>query len=289
VYTKLPRDAYLAIADEAKKQGLSFAGHVPESVSAAVASDLGQKSIEHITGIVLACSEQEDKLRHEVMEAMTKADNAAAVALMRRIQARAADSYSEKRARALYARFIRNGTWQVPTLTVLRALASYDDPTFNADQRVKYMPAYIRSFWDRKPSPDAAAALKQGYQRAVRIVRAMHRAGVPFLAGTDVTNPFVFPGFSLHDELALLVAEGGFTPLEALQAATRDPARFLGLEKDLGTVQEGKLADLILLEADPLADITNTRKIAAVVVNGKFLSREALDKMLAEVEAAQKK
>jgi imidazolonepropionase-like amidohydrolase len=289
VYTKLPRDAYLAIADEAKKQGLSFAGHVPESVSAAEASDLGQKSIEHVTGIALACSEQEDKLRREEVEAMAKADNAAVVALMRRTQARAADSYNEKKAQALYARFVRNRTWQVPTLTVLRAMGSLGDPRFTADGRVKYMSTYIRSFWDRKLPPDVAAVLKQGYKRATRTVRAMHQAGVPLLAGTDVTNPYVFPGFSLHDELALLVSEGGLTPLEALQAATRNPARFLGMENDLGAVQQGKLADLVLLQADPLKDITNTRKIAAVVVNGKLLSREALDSMLAEIEAANKK
>jgi imidazolonepropionase-like amidohydrolase len=117
----------------------------------------------------------------------------------------------------------------------------------------------------------------------------MHRAGVSFLAGTDVTNPYVFPGFSLHDELALLVEEGKFTPLEALQAATRNPARFLGLEQELGTVEKGKVADLALLDADPLQDVKNTQKIAAVIVGGKLLDRAALDRMLAEVEGPSKK
>lgn len=202
---------------------------------------------------------------------------------------RSGGGFSDKRARALYARFVRNGTWQVPTLTVLRGMASLDDPQFTADPRLKYLPPVFRSWWSQKPTPEAAAAMKGLYRRSAGLVRAMHRAGVPFLAGTDTPNPFVFPGFSLHDELALLVGEGGFTPLEALQAATRDPARFLGREKDLGTVEPGKLADLVLLDADPLADIHNTTRIAAVVANGRLLPRDRLDRMLAEVEAANRK
>src|SRR5262249_6332302 len=248
VYTKLPREAYLAIVEEAKKQGLPFAGHLPESVSAAEASDLGQKSIEHLSGVVLACSDREDELRREAVAALAKADNREVQELVGRIYTRAADSFSDKRARALYARFVRNGTWQVPTLTVLRSMANLDDPKFTADPRVKYMPPdLIHSYWSMRLAPEAAASMKGWYRRSAGLVRAMHRAGVSFLAGTDTINPFVFPGFSLHDELALLVAEGGFTPLEALQAATRDPARFLGREKDLGTVEPGKLADLVLL------------------------------------------
>ncbi len=291
VYTKLPREAYLAIADEAKKQGLPLAGHLPESVSAAEASDLGQKSIEHLTGVELACSDREDELRREAVATLAKADNQAAMELLGRIGARAADSFSDKKARALYARFVRNGTWQVPTLTVLHSLVRLDDPKFTADPRAKYMSPALRSYWSlMKLSPETVAMLKRAYKRETGLVRAMHRAGVPFLAGTDTPGvPYVFPGFSLHDELALLVVEGGFTPLEALQAATRDPARFLGREKDLGTVEQGKLADLVLLDADPLIDIHNTTKIAAVVANGRLLPRDRLDQMLADVEAANRK
>jgi imidazolonepropionase-like amidohydrolase len=291
VYTKLPRDAYLCIADEAKKQGLPFAGHVPESVSAAEASDLGQKSIEHLTGVELACSDSEDELRREAVATLAKADNQVAMELLGRIDARAADSFSDKKARALYARFVRNGTWQVPTLTVLHSLVSLDDPKFTADPRVKYMPPSILSYWSLiKLPPEMTVGLKRRYKRATGLVRAMHQARVPFLAGTDTPGvPYVFPGFSLHDELALLVAEAGFTPLEALQVATRDSARFLGRDKDLGTVEPGKLADLVLLDADPLADIHNATKIAAVVANGRLLSRRELDRMLTGVEASNKK
>src|SRR5262249_49015041 len=288
VYTKLPREPYLSIADEAKQQGLPSAGHVPESVSAAEASDLGQKSIEHLTGVELACSDREDELRREAVAILAKADNQVAMELLGRIDAQAADSFSDRKARALYARFVRNGTWQVPTLTVLHSLVSLDDPKFTADPRVKYMLPSLSSYWSLiKLPPEMTAMLKRTYKRATGRVRAIDQAGVPFLAGTDTPGvPYVFPGFSLHDELALLVAEGGFTPLEALQATTRDPARFLGREKDLGTVEPDKLADLVLLDADPLAEIHNTTKIAAVMVNGTLLPRNELDKMLAEVEAA---
>ena len=170
VYTKLPREAYLSIADEAKKQGLPFAGHVPESVSAAEASDLGQKSIEHLTGVELACSDREDELRREAVATLAKADNQAAMELLGRIGARAADSFSDKKARALYARFVRNGTWHVPTLTVLHSLVSLDDPKFTADPRVKYMPPSLRSYWSLiKLSPETAAGLKRDVQAGRRV------------------------------------------------------------------------------------------------------------------------
>lgn len=116
----------------------------------------------------------------------------------------------------------------------------------------------------------------------------MRRAGVEFLAGTDALNPYCFPGFSLHDELVLLV-NAGLTPMEALQAATLNPARFLGKEKELGTVEKGKVADLVLLEANPLKDIRNTQKINAVTIRGKLIPKSELEQMLATVEAANRK
>ena len=187
VYTKLHREAYLAIADEVKKQGLPFAGHLPESVSAAEASDLGQKSIEHLTGVELACSDREDELRREAVAALAQADNQAAWELLGRIGARAADSFSEKKARALYARFVRNGTWQVPTLTVLRSLVSLDDPEVHRRPARQVHAPVLALVPGRtmKPSPETAAGLKRRYKQATGLVRAMHQAGVPFLAGTD--------------------------------------------------------------------------------------------------------
>jgi len=113
----------------------------------------------------------------------------------------------------------------------------------------------------------------------------MRRAGVEFLAGTDTPVMALVPGFSLHDELEAFV-DAGFSPAGALRAATLAPARFLGRERELGTVEKGKLADVVLLDADPLKDVRNTRRIAAVVVNGRYLSRGELQRILGEVEAA---
>jgi len=125
---------------------------------------------------------------------------------------------------------------------------------------------------------------KKVFSKKLEIVGPMRRAGVKFIAGTDLGNPYCFPGFSLHDELGLLV-KAGLTPMEALQAATYNAAEFLGMKDSLGTVEAGKIADLVILEADPIVDIGNTRKIDAVVVNGKYYPKPALDEMLAKVEA----
>jgi imidazolonepropionase-like amidohydrolase len=126
------------------------------------------------------------------------------------------------------------------------------------------------------------------FRKLLETVGAMHRAGVPILAGTDLGNPFIFPGFSLHDELELFV-QAGLTPMEALQTATLNPAKYLGLSGSLGTIEKGKIADLVLLEANPLESITNTQKVAAVVTNGRYLPKESLQKMVADVEAKANK
>jgi imidazolonepropionase-like amidohydrolase len=220
------------------------------------------------------------------VEALTKLDNGGFRELMIRNQAKALDTFSDEKAKAVFAHFAKNRTWQDPTLTVLHAIASLDEPNVTNDPRIKYMPGYVRSMWKPRLPPEVLADLKRGYRKATALVTAMHRAGIPFLAGTDVTNPYCFPGFSLHDELALLVEECKFTPLEALQCATSNPAKFFGMEQDLGTVEKGKLADLVLFDANPLEDIKNTQRIAAVVANGKLITKVELQKMLTDVEAA---
>jgi imidazolonepropionase-like amidohydrolase len=294
VYNLLPRDVYFAIADEAKKQGLPFAGHVPWSVSAAEASDAGQKSMEHLYGILLACSSKEAELTKDLSEAR-KDPTTPDRALLRRVNQQIVDTYDASKAAALFAKLKANGTWQVPTLTVLRSMAYLDDPNHTNDKRLKFMPPTVRITWNPKNdfrfkniTKEDFAQQKKLFERNLELVSAIHRAGVGILAGTDVFNPYCFPGFSLHDELELLV-KAGLSPMEALQTATLNPAKYLDQLKDFGTVEQGKIADLVLLEADPLTDIKNTREIAAVVVSGKLLPRETLQKIFADMEATANK
>ena len=292
VYDGVPRDAYFAIAAESKRQRIPFAGHVPISVTTREASDTGQGSIEHLGSILEGSSTAERELRGWAGPPAQAGDLSA---IPRRIAARGGrmlDTYSDERARELFRHLVRNHTRQVPTLLVKKIWAYVDDISAVEDPRFRYVPLSVREEWSpqrqllyRYRTPEFIAYNKRLYQKEMDLVGAMHRAGVEFMAGTDVGGAYTYYGFSLHDELALFV-EAGFTPLEALQAATRNPARFLGQLNSLGTVERGKLADLVLLEADPLEDIRNTRRVNAVVLNGRYLPQEALRRMLADAEAA---
>ncbi|HET6179567.1 MAG TPA: amidohydrolase family protein [Candidatus Sulfotelmatobacter sp.] len=275
----IPRAAVFAIADEAHKQGITFVGHVPDAIRASEASDAGQKSFEHLIGVF----EGSSPLEGEFIKG-TKSEG------------KFLSTYDPKRAAVLFALLAKNHTWQCPTLVWERGGNLINQTDSAHDTRAKYAPAYWKDVtWKRFTeeivhdfNTDDLATRKRFVEKELDVVNAMHHAGIEFLAGTD-TPPgvYVFPGFSLHEELQRFVA-AGFTPMEALQTATLNPAKFLGLDDRLGTIEQGKLADLVLLDANPLDDIRNTQKIAAVIVNGRYLSRAELDRMLAGAEAAAK-
>ena len=273
----IPRDAVFAIADEAKKQGITFVGHVPDSVRASEMSNAEQKSFEHLIGIFEGSSPLEDQFIKGP-----------------KTESQFLSTYDPARAAALFALLAKNQTWQCPTLVWERGGNLIDETDFAHDTRAKYVPAYWKDVtWKRFTdqiehdfNTNDLATRKRFVAKELEVVNAMHRAGIPFLAGTD-TPPgvYIFPGFSLHEELQRFVA-AGFTPLEALQTATLNPAKFLGMEGRLGTIEKRKLADMVLLDSNPLDDIRNTQKIAGVIVNGRYLSRADLDKMLAGAETA---
>jgi imidazolonepropionase-like amidohydrolase len=201
-------------------------------------------------------------------------------------------TYSPEKAQRIFSRLVANQTWQVPTLVTKRVLAEIDDIARADDPRLRYVTAAEREWWSpaknffaRYRTPAYIVWRKEMYRREVEMAGIMRRAGVPLLAGTDFISAYIFPGFSLHDELALLV-EGGLTPMEALQAATLGPARFLGEERTMGTIQKGRVADLVLLDADPLADIHNTQRIDAVVLRGRYLGREERERLFEAAVAA---
>lgn len=292
VYDNVSRESYFAIAAEAKRDSVPLVGHVPLSVTALEASDAGQKSIEHLDGLDYVISSRGDALRGDRLARIGKPPQPGEMMkLPMRIAnelTELADTYDESRARDLFAHLARNGTWQVPTLSVAHVYGSIGDSGLYADERLKYVARQERDGWEHNPIvhieiPEYVQARKRALQQAMRITRAARQAGVQFLAGTDSGGvPYLYYGFSLHDELVLLV-ETGFTPMEALQAATRNAAEFLGFQ-DAGTIETGKRADLVLLAADPLADIHNTEKIEAVVLGGNFLNRQELDMLLANAE-----
>jgi hypothetical protein len=288
VYSYLGRDTFTAITDEARALGISFGGHVPDRVPAALASDLGQRSIEHRYGLFIATSAHEDEIRRDI-DALPVDPQGAWFAQIRTWERLAADSYSPARAAALFERLVRNGTHLSPTLTVLRTFADPAESHVD-DPRLRYFPQWLRDYWEqaillRAPStPEQLAVQRAYYEAFARLVATAREAGVGVIAGTDAGNPYCFPGFGIHDELALLVA-GGLTPMQAIQAATRDAAAFVGLGESVGTVTPGKHADLLILDANPLADIRNTQQIHAIVAAGRFIDGEQRAQILADVEA----
>ena len=275
----ISHDAYLAAAAEARKIGIPAVGHVPDQVRIREAIAAGQKSIEHLMGSFEGCSSEEEKFvtgQGNLKLLLTTAD--------------------KKKCDALTAELARTQTWECPTLTWQRGGTFLDQRDLKNDPLGKYIPAYWRDVtWKRFTDEMMPDLLKdplelrhEYFARNLQMVGTQHRAGVPFLAGTDsAPGVFIVPGFSLHDELSNFV-EAGFTPMEALQTATSNPAKFFGIESSTGSIEAGKSADAILLRANPLDDIHNTRKIAAVIANGHYYDRKALDNLLSQIEAAAK-
>ena len=294
VYTLLPREAFLAIAEAANQRDFPFAGHVPIAVTAGEASDAGQRTIEHFSDSLLPyCLTAEDEILTELRAAAAGPDPVQAyAAAFFGMLPRFLETFDPGKVEALATRFVANQTWFTPTLILGQNAALVGDPAQTADPRLRFMPSEVVATWnpqgDVHPAPrrrKTAAMTRQLMDTGAAITETMQRTGVPLMAGTDVGLPHLFPGFSLHDELALLV-ESGLTPLEALQAATRNTAQAVGLGDELGTVEVGKLADLVLLDADPLAAITSTTRIAAVVANGRLFEKAELQGLLLAAEQA---
>lgn len=290
----LSRDLFFAVAAEAQRQRLAVVGHVPESVPIVEAAKAGMKTFEHSYGLLQACSSNRAETAREIQEAIAGKSGAEAVGALVRTTDRLYGkqgrerTYSERNCLETAAALGPAGMWQCPTLAVRLGFVRMVDPELQTDARLEYMDEAMRRSWpslgrvygggtplDAASVADRRIRLEQESRNAV--VLASH--GVPVLAGTDVGNPYVFPGFSLHEELALLV-KAGLSPLAALQAATLNPARFLGRENQFGAVEKGKVADLVLFSANPLEKISNSEKIWAVVANGHYFDRHDIDRIL---------
>ncbi len=273
---------YFAFAAEARRMRIPFGGHLPAELGVTMvqASDSGHRFFDHFNSsgkdLSALCIRHESWARHRFTASAWRNHG---------------DSASVATCRTLAQQLARNGSWFVPTILITTAAGLFERGPgtdvaerylSHAGQLDHYAPISLARYARFGPTlpVDSASA------RAPRsgVMEIMQHAGMPILAGTDVAPDFpnILPGFSLHAELAILVAEG-LTPLEALRAATVNPAKAFHATDSLGTIAPGKLADLVLLEANPLEDITNTEKIFAVVANGRYFGRAALDQLLAEV------
>ena len=260
VHSQLNAESYFAIARRARERGIVFAGHVPRVVGSAAASDSGQKSIEHLLAIPADCS------------------IADSIALQPRFTVQGAlGRCSSEDLAPLYARFVRNGTYVTPTFTAQVEVATWPKRSVPGDTVAHYLPKMVRDYVasifpmpDSIP-PNADSVGLAMLNKRLRQVATMQRAGVHILTGTDAPLRNSPPGFGLHEEFTLL-ARGGMTPFEILKSATLEPARYFGMLDSSGTVTPGKLADLVLLDANPLRNINNTRRISAVIANGRLFS-----------------
>lgn len=259
VQDAIPHDIYVAVANEAQLNHISFVGHIAPTLLPEEASDLGQHSIEHLGGrfwgVLIGSSARESELHAEEVQMYQEILNALEhhepppTANMRSAFTRAiVESYEPQKAAALIARFRKNNTWQCPTLVVLHTLWTAGESQYTSEDL---------SWADRL------------LRKNVELVPMMQKAGVGLLAGTDL--PPNAKNGTIHDELADLV-EAGLTPMQALETATHNPAVFLGKLDSLGTIEPGKLADLVLLNGNPLDDIHNTSRISAVIFRGRIIS-----------------
>jgi cytosine/adenosine deaminase-related metal-dependent hydrolase len=257
-------EVFTAIGRAAGEAGTQLVGHYVWIVSLEESADGGQRSVEH--NILPGFNEK---------------------------------PLEEKRA--IFEALLRNDTHLVPTLVTNKSetlppeevMAIVQDEKGRLDRRNRYVSASIRKGWletaalnaadEERPPPEVIEQMIASSDQFVMEARA---AGVKLLAGTDVPTTGTFLGFSLHDELGLLVERYDFTPMEALRSATALPAAFMDVDGEVGTIEEGKRADLVLLDADPLSDISNTRQIAMVIANGRVFDRARLEEILREIETS---
>ncbi|MEM6455889.1 MAG: amidohydrolase family protein [Acidobacteriota bacterium] len=292
VYDALLPAQHAALLDAARARGVSVVGHRPRSVAAIDAARAGQRSIEHARLFLFEAFAGSDTLRARYARAYDAVARGEMpddrVPLDTDLMRAMLDEHDPARFAAIVNVLVEHDTWFCPTHLTREMDARADDPAYRSDPRLRYVHVLQRRLWRADadgmvtldPSPRGRQTFRDVHAKALQLTGAAHRAGVRILAGTDANDSYVVPGFSLHDELALLV-EAGLTPAEALRTATVNPAAFFGRAGLHGVVAPGAAADLLVLSADPLRDIGHTRAIDAVIVDGALYRRGALDAMLA--------
>ena len=282
IYEMVSPEVFAVLVEEAQSRGLPMDGHVPLSMQA---RDVGPhvQSLEHLRNIEMDCTANPDVAVAERRQLLTNPDGIPGGTLRsqlhRTYRLPSVAAYDEAGCREVLASMMT--TIQVPTLR-LNAL-SLQPPFARSDwgEVLEKLPADVAADWGAPGvgplggrNDDAAFP-----NWSLFLVDLMHQAGVPIGAGTDTPIAFAAPGYSLHSELEMLV-RAGLSPIEALRSATLRPAEFFGLEGEMGTIEPGRLADLVLLSGNPLDDITQTRSVQAVVTKGQLLDRSELDALV---------
>ncbi len=275
VYNKIPKEVYFELVKEAKNRGLKVEGHVPMSVSVIDASNAGQKSFEHLLGIPDICTSEplfKNKYENNWFAAVMNSDDYGKLVI------------DEKLASKNFEVLRKNNSYICPTLVVWYNYF-HPDELFENDPNVKKFSNDIAGFWNgeivkyRNKDQSYKQMMINKYNNLKKVTNLLYKSGVPLLTGTDVINPYVYPGYSLHKELVLL-KECGIPDAEILKMATLNAAEFLEISDNYGSVEKEKIASLVILEDNPLKDISNTKKIESVILNGKLINRKELDKLL---------
>ena len=279
VFSEVREPQWRAILAEARALQIPVCGHIPAEVGLLEAATAGQRSNEHLTQVYEACSSKEK----EWLGARKDLANKDLMKLRETQETPVLESFDQSTCDRTAAALARTKQAQVPTLVLPFFEAQGAPKNFRDDARWRYLrpdeqARWERAFADGYPVPGDKLAARR-LDVSLKIVKTLGAAGVRILTGTDTPMPQVYPGFSLHKELALLV-EGGLRPADALRAATIWPAEFLGLGSTIGSVDPGKRADLLLLNGNPLSDISQTQCIHAVVLDGRLLLRTDLDGLL---------
>jgi imidazolonepropionase-like amidohydrolase len=287
VYSRLTPETFYAIAKRCRELNIKFLGHVPQKVKLIDASNAGMYSMEHLLGITEAFSDIEDSIFAIVnkVDFATASPTAMAALLAERQTLLAKRKIVPEKVEKTSAVLRSNHTWIVPTLAVQKGFAYMDVLDTVKDERFDYLPHEITDSWkiknDFRVKNRTAQQWKDAktiYKNNVEQLRLINKNRVAILAGTDLGNPYCFPGSSLHDELELMT-EAGLTSLQALQTATFNAAKYLDKTDSLGTIAPNKYADILLLSENPLDNISNTKKIEGVCVNGKFYNKKDLESL----------
>jgi imidazolonepropionase-like amidohydrolase len=290
-YENLSREAYFAIMDQARRRGIPVDGHVPFRVTPEEAAAAGQRTVEHPEVMAPGCSASAEAVRDRFARVLSEDFDSLPESEQFLAQFRLYRAFYDTRDPAAceptLKAFRRNGVAVTMDLVAYHHIVHADEILADTAS-LRIVPSAVRSNWQERAAGERFREFQSILRPIIPLelenVRVLHEAGVTLLAATDAGVALQVPGLSLHRQL-LRLTEAGLTPLEALRTATLNPARVMSLADSMGTIEAGKLADLVLLDANPLADIRNTRRIRAVIADGRLYRRGDLDRLLAEVEA----